>query len=213
MNKNYKQQFITIAIQSKALCFGSFTLKSGRQSPYFFNAGLFNNALALSCVGSCYAAAIQEHFPDIDLLFGPAYKGIPLVSATAQALHLNYQRNINIAFNRKEKKQHGEGGHLMGAPITGNTLIIDDVITAGTAVREVLTLLSDEPAHIQGLLIGLDRQEKNNDGISAVTALERSESLTVKSIIGAHDLLPYLKDQKDLKNLKRMEEYLNQFGC
>lgn len=211
--KDYQQRFINIALESEALCFGEFTLKSGRKSPYFFNAGKFNTARALYEVGACYAAAIQAHFPNVSLLFGPAYKGIPLVSTTAGVLFNEYQRDINCAFNRKEEKKHGEGGRLMGANIEGDILIIDDVITAGTAVREVFELLDGCEGTVKGLLIGLNRQEQGPNGESAITELEKEYGININSIIAAQDLITHLEQTNNSEHLEKMQSYLAKHGC
>ena len=165
---SYQQQFIELAIAKNALKFGEFTLKSGRVSPYFFNAGLFSNGAALALLARCYANAIIESGVEFDVLFGPAYKGIPLAAATATALADHFDRDVPFAYNRKEAKTHGEGGTIVGDPLQGKILIIDDVITAGTAVREVMTMITDNGAEPAGVVIGLNRQELGKGELSAI---------------------------------------------
>ena len=163
--QDYQQQFIQLALTHNALRFGEFTLKSGRTSPYFFNAGQFHSGGALAALGHCYAAALIASGIEFDMLFGPAYKGIPLVSSIAIALARDFGRDVPWCFNRKEAKDHGEGGSLVGAPLQGKVVIVDDVITAGTAIGEVMQLFSDYPqARASAILIGLDRQERGQDG-------------------------------------------------
>ncbi|RZI79519.1 MAG: orotate phosphoribosyltransferase, partial [Pseudomonas sp.] len=169
----YQRDFIRFAIDRGVLRFGEFTLKSGRTSPYFFNAGLFNSGSALAQLGRCYAAAIVDSKIPFDVLFGPAYKGIPLASATAVALADQHQLDVPWCFNRKEAKAHGEGGSLVGAPLEGNVLIIDDVITAGTAIREVMQIISAQQAKAAGVLIALNREERGNGELSAIQEVER----------------------------------------
>ena len=171
--EDYQTRFLEFAIERGVLRFGEFTLKSGRVSPYFFNAGLFNTGAALSELADYYAAALVDSGLDVDLLFGPAYKGIPLVSATAIALQRNYQRDYPFVFNRKEAKAHGEGGLLVGSPLAGKVMIIDDVITAGTAIREVMGVIAESDARAVGVLVAIDRQEK------AKASCPRSRRLSV----------------------------------
>ncbi len=191
----YQQAFLEFAIARQVLRFGEFTLKSGRQSPYFFNAGLFNSGAALLKLGGFYAAALQAAKLPVDMLFGPAYKGIPLVSATAIALAQHYDRDLPYAFNRKEAKAHGEGGSLVGAPLAGRVLLVDDVITAGTAVREALALVRQAGAEPVGVLIALNRQERGQGERSAIQELEDAESLRVISIVSLDELISYLAEQ------------------
>ena len=191
----YQQAFLEFAIARQVLRFGEFTLKSGRQSPYFFNAGLFNSGAALLKLGGFYAAALQAAKLPVDMLFGPAYKGIPLVSATAIALAQHYEIDLPYAFNRKEAKAHGEGGSLVGAPLAGRVLLVDDVITAGTAVREALALVRQAGAEPVGVLIALNRQERGQGERSAIQELEDAESLRVISIVSLDELISYLAEQ------------------
>ena len=194
--QGFQKQFIELAISQKALCFGEFELKSGRLSPYFFNAGLFNSGSALAELGRCYASAIEAAKLDYDVLFGPAYKGIPLASTTAVALADHHQRDVPYAYNRKEAKAHGEGGSLVGAPLKDSkVLIIDDVITAGTAVREVVELIRAQGAEVAGVVIGLNRQERGKGQLSAIQEVERDFGIPVISIISLAQVINYLKEQ------------------
>ena len=189
----FQRDFIQLAIEANALCFGSFTLKSGRNSPYFFNAGKFDNGQALAMLGKCYAAKIVSSGLSFDMLFGPAYKGIPLVAVTAAALAIDHGINVPYAFNRKEAKAHGEGGNIVGAELSGQVLIVDDVITAGTAIRDVLSLLSSfKQASAAGVVIGLDRCEKIAGDLSASQSFSRDHQLPVLSIVTIEDLLQFL---------------------
>ena len=196
---NFRQDFIRFAVQQNVLCFGEFQTKAGRLSPYFFNAGLFNDGAAIAAVGRAYAAAVTASGVEFDMLFGPAYKGIPLVTITAAALAQYEGRNVPFAFNRKEAKDHGEGGTLVGAPVKGRVLIVDDVMSAGTAARESIALIRAAGATPQAVAIALDRQEKaTEDGRdvdhSAVQYVERQLGLQVCSIARLSDLLQYLAD-------------------
>ena len=201
VNKNYKTQFIDNALDSGALKFGEFTLKSGRVSPHFFNAGEFCSGKALSALGHCYAAAIVESGVQFDVLFGPAYKGITLAAATSMALADHYDIDVPYCFNRKEAKSHGEGGTLVGAPLEGKVLIIDDVITAGTAIREVMTMVESAGADAAGVVIGLDRKEQGKTEQSAIQEVEQQFSIPVISIIDINDILAYLDDKEDMAEL------------
>jgi orotate phosphoribosyltransferase len=187
--QQYQLTFIDLALSRNALRFGRFTLKSGRESPYFFNAGLFSDGESLATLGRCYAAAIVASGLAFDMLFGPAYKGIALAAATAMALSVDHGRNVPFAFNRKEAKEHGEGGSIVGAPLAGRVLVVDDVITAGTAVRESLGLIRAAGAHAVGVALALDRQERGQSTLSAVQELERLEGLRCVSIITLADLI------------------------
>ena len=191
--KDYKQHFIALALERGALGFGRFTLKSGRESPYFFNAGRFNTGAALAALGACYADAIVAAGLEFDVLFGPAYKGIPLATATAVALAERHGRDVPWAFNRKEAKAHGEGGQLVGAPLAGRTLIIDDVITAGTAIREAIGIIRAAGGEPCGVVLALDRQERGRGERSAVQEVEQELGLPVTSIISLADLLADLE--------------------
>ena len=201
VNKNYKTQFIDNALDSGALKFGEFTLKSGRVSPHFFNAGEFCSGKGLSALGHCYAAAIVESGVQFDVLFGPAYKGITLAAATSMALADHYDIDVPYCFNRKEAKSHGEGGTLVGAPLEGKVLIIDDVITAGTAIREVMTMVESAGADAAGVVIGLDRKERGKTEQSAIQEVEQQFSIPVISIIDINDILAYLDDKEDMAEL------------
>ncbi len=208
-----KKRFIELAIKYQVLRFGEFTLKSGRISPYFFNAGLFNSGYALAELGSCYAQTIIEHDINYDVLFGPAYKGIPLVSAIAYALSVNHGIDKLYAFNRKEAKDHGEGGLIVGAELNGNVLIVDDVITAGTAIREAVDIIQAEGATTSAVLIALDRQEKGKSELSAIQEVNRDYGIDVFSIITMADLIDYLVGDDSLaQHLAAMEDYRSQYG-
>ena len=210
----YQRDFIRFAIDRGVLRFGEFTLKSGRTSPYFFNAGLFNSGSALAQLGRFYAAAIVESGIAFDVLFGPAYKGIPLAAATAVALAEHHDRDLPWCFNRKEAKAPGEGGSLVGAPLTGDVLIIDDVITAGTAIREVMQIIaSQDGAKAAGVLIALNRQERGNGELSAIQEVERDFGIPVVSIVSLNQVLQFLEDDPQLKqHLPAVRAYREQFG-
>ncbi|KTB71030.1 orotate phosphoribosyltransferase [Pseudomonas viridiflava ICMP 13104] len=209
----YQRDFIRFAIDRGVLRFGEFTLKSGRTSPYFFNAGLFNTGSALAQLGRFYAAAVVESGIGFDVLFGPAYKGIPLASATAVALAEHHGRDLPWCFNRKEAKAHGEGGSLVGSPLAGNVLIIDDVITAGTAIREVMQIIKDQDATAAGVLIALNRQERGNGELSAIQEVERDFGIPVVSIVSLNQVLEFLADDPQLKqHLPAVEAYRAQYG-
>ncbi|KIH81078.1 Orotate phosphoribosyltransferase [Pseudomonas batumici] len=209
----YQRDFIRFAIDRGVLRFGEFTLKSGRTSPYFFNAGLFNSGSALAQLGRFYAAAIVESGIAFDVLFGPAYKGIPLAAATAVALAEHHGRDLPWCFNRKEAKAHGEGGSLVGAPLAGDVLIIDDVITAGTAIREVMQIIQAQGAKPAGVLIALNRQERGNGELSAIQEVERDFAIPVVSIVSLTQVLQFLADDEQLKqHLPAVEAYRAQYG-
>ncbi|MGY2269644.1 MULTISPECIES: orotate phosphoribosyltransferase [Pseudomonas] len=210
----YQRDFIRFAIDRGVLRFGEFTLKSGRTSPYFFNAGLFNSGSALAQLGRFYAAAIVESGISFDVLFGPAYKGIPLAAATAVALADHHGQDLPWCFNRKEAKAHGEGGSLVGAPLKGDVLIIDDVITAGTAIREVMQIIaSQDGAKAAGVLIALNRQERGNGELSAIQEVERDFGIPVVSIVSLNQVLQFLEDDPQLKqHLPAVKAYREQFG-
>jgi orotate phosphoribosyltransferase len=208
-----KKRFIELAIKYQVLRFGEFTLKSGRISPYFFNAGLFNSGYALAELGSCYAQTILDNNIDYDVLFGPAYKGIPLVSAIAYALSVNHGIDKPYAFNRKEAKDHGEGGLIVGAELNGNVLIVDDVITAGTAIREAVDIIQDEGATTSAVLIALDRQEKGKSELSAIQEVYRDYGIDVFSIITMADLIDYLASENAFgEHLEAMQVYRQVYG-
>ncbi|RAS29621.1 MULTISPECIES: orotate phosphoribosyltransferase [unclassified Pseudomonas] len=209
----YQRDFIRFAIDRGVLRFGEFTLKSGRTSPYFFNAGLFNTGSALAQLGRCYAAAIVDSKIPFDVLFGPAYKGIPLAAATAVAMADQHQLDVPWCFNRKEAKDHGEGGSLVGAPLAGDVLIIDDVITAGTAIREVMQIINAQQAKAAGVLIALNREERGNGELSAIQEVERDFGIPVVSIVSLTQVLEFLADDPQLKqHLPAVEAYRAQYG-
>lgn len=191
--QKYQHDFIQLAIKHQALCFGEFTLKSGRTSPYFFNAGRFQTGSALAELGRYYAAAVKAANIEFDIVFGPAYKGIPLAATTAIALADHYQQDLPYCYNRKEAKDHGEGGTLVGAPLQGRVLIVDDVITAGTAVREVMSIIKTAGAQPAAVLIGLNRQEKGQGELSAIQEVEQSFGIPVVSIINLNHIIHYLE--------------------
>jgi orotate phosphoribosyltransferase len=190
--QDYKKEFIEFAIQRNVLRFGEFTLKSGRISPYFFNAGLFNTGGDLAKLGRYYAAALQAANVDFDVLFGPAYKGIPIATTTAVALANDYDLDVPYCFNRKEAKTHGEGGSLVGSPLAGRIMLVDDVITAGTAIRESMQLIKQHDASLAGVLIALDRQERGQGELSAIQEVERDFNTQVISIVTLFDVVAYL---------------------
>jgi orotate phosphoribosyltransferase len=190
--QDYKKEFIEFAIERNVLRFGEFTLKSGRVSPYFFNAGLFNTGGDLAKLGRYYAAALQAANVDFDVLFGPAYKGIPIATTTAVALSNDYDLDVPYCFNRKEAKTHGEGGNLVGSPLEGKIMLVDDVITAGTAIRESMLLIEQHKASLAGVLIALDRQERGQGELSAIQEVERDFNTQVISIVTLADVVAYL---------------------
>ena len=190
--QDYQLTFIELALSRQALRFGPFKLKSGRESPYFFNAGLFSDGEAIAVLGRCYAAAIARSALAFDMLFGPAYKGIPLVAATATALFEQHGRSVSYAFNRKEAKDHGEGGSNIGAPLAGRVLVIDDVVTAGTAVRESLALIRQHGASPAGVVFALDRQERGQGALSATQEIEREHGIPCVSVVTLADLIEAL---------------------
>ena len=211
--RDYQKAFIDFAINQDVLRFGEFTLKSGRTSPYFFNAGLFNTGEALAKLGQNYAQAIVDSGIEFDVLFGPAYKGIPLAAATAVALSEQHGRNVPYSFNRKEAKDHGEGGNIVGAPLQGKVLIIDDVITAGTAIREAMDIISAAGAQAAGVIIALDRQEKGQGETSAIQEVEAEYKIPVASIIKLENLISYIEqDEKFTNYLDAVKAYRKQYG-
>lgn len=211
--KTYQHQFIEFALEKQVLQFGEFTLKSGRVSPYFFNAGLFNTGKELALLGHFYAAAIIDSAIEFDLLFGPAYKGITIGTSTAIALSEQYHLDVPFCFNRKETKDHGEGGTLVGSPLTGNVMLVDDVITAGTAIKESMALIKAHQARLAGVLIALDRQERGYGELSAVQEVENNYKCQVKSIITLDDLISYLSDLPEMREqLKAISDYKQQYG-
>ena len=204
------QSFIELCLQLGVLRFGAFRLKSGRNSPYFFNAGLFNTGHALAELGRHYAAAIAQH--PCDVLFGPAYKGIPLVTSTAIALADQHGRNVPWAFNRKEAKDHGEGGNIVGAPLRGKVLLVDDVITAGTAIREAVDIIRAAGAEPVGVVLALDRQERGQGSRSAVQEVEEQLGLPVTSLIKLTDLIQHLAASGDAQQCAALQRYRQEFG-
>jgi len=211
---DFRNEFIALALRHRALRFGSFTLKSGRNSPYFFNAGEFSTGGSLAALGRCYAAAIAAAGVGFDMLFGPAYKGIPLAVATAVAISNDSGRDVPCAFNRKEAKTHGEGGVLMGAPLAGRVLVIDDVITAGTAVRGVVELIRGAGAEVAGVVLGLDRAERGSGTDSAVMELARELGAPVFSIARLDDVVRFLEASEELgEHLPAMLAYRRQWGA
>lgn len=211
--RDYQKAFIEFALSREVLRFGEFTLKSGRVSPYFFNAGLFNTGSALARLGQYYAQAIIESGLEFDVLFGPAYKGIPLAAACSVALADHHQRDVPYSFNRKEAKAHGEGGNIVGSPLQGRILIIDDVITAGTAIRESMQIIDAAGAKPAGVLIALDRQEKGSGELSAIQEVEQQYGIPVLSIIKLENLISYLEQQPDMQtNLAAVRAYREQYG-
>lgn len=210
---SYKTEFLEFAMDQGVLRFGEFTLKSGRVSPYFFNAGSFNTGAGLFKLGRFYAQAIVEAAMPFDVLFGPAYKGIPLVVATALALAAEHQRDMPFAFNRKQTKAYGEGGKLVGAPLAGRVLVVDDVITAGTAVREAAQIIREAQAEPVGVVISLDRQERGQSNRSAIQEVELDIGLTVISIATLQDVLAVLTERPDMaEQLRAMQAYQQKYG-
>jgi orotate phosphoribosyltransferase len=210
----HQQAFLDLALSRDVLRFGEFTLKSGRQSPYFFNMGKLDSGAALAQVGSAYAAAAQASEIRFDMLFGPAYKGIPLAAATAIALAREHARDLPWSYNRKEAKDHGEGGVLVGAPLAGRVLIVDDVISAGTAVRQSLALIRATGAIVAGVLVALDRQERGQGELSATQELTRDEGIPVIAIATLADLLEYAGSRPGLAaQARRLHDYLQRYGA
>ena len=210
--EQYQNDFVDFMLEIGALKFGEFTLKSGRVSPYFFNAGQFNQGNHLSQLGQFYAQAIEASGIKFDVLFGPAYKGIPLVAATAIALNDSFNRSVPYSFNRKEAKDHGEGGNIVGHPLEGDILIIDDVITAGTAIREAKDIIDANGAKTKGVVVALDRQEKGKGELSAIQEVEQNFGIAVVSIINLSHIVDYLKANDDKNIISRIESYRSQYG-
>jgi orotate phosphoribosyltransferase len=207
----YQSRFVDYCLQRGALRFGEFKLKSGRVSPYFFNAGIFNRGADLAALAAFYADAIEHSEIEFDLLFGPAYKGIPLAAITASALFQLHRRDVPYAFNRKEAKDHGEGGSIVGAEISGRVMIIDDVITAGTAIREAISLIESHGAQVTAVTIALDRQEKGQGQMSAIQELEQ-QGLSIVSIIKLEHILEYLEGSDDHAYRESIEAYRCRYG-
>ncbi len=211
--KPYQRDFIEFALSRQVLKFGEFTLKSGRKSPYFFNAGLFNTGRDLALLGRFYAAALIDSEIEFDVLFGPAYKGIPIATTTAVSLAENHQLDVPYCFNRKEAKDHGEGGSLVGSALSGRIMLVDDVITAGTAIRESMTLIQSNGASLAGVLIALDRQERGQGTLSAIQEVERDYGCKVISIITLNDLISWLEEKPEYaENLATVRAYRTEFG-
>ncbi|NRB23651.1 orotate phosphoribosyltransferase [Shewanella sp.] len=211
--KAYQREFIEFALERQVLRFGEFTLKSGRISPYFFNAGLFNTGRDLARLGRFYATALVDSGIEHDLLFGPAYKGIPIATTTAVALCEHHDIDMPYCFNRKEKKQHGEGGSLVGSELKGRVMLVDDVITAGTAIRESMEIIQAHDASLAGVLIALDRQEKGKGELSAIQEVERDFGCEIISIIKLGDLINYLSEKPGMEaQLASVSAYRDQYG-
>lgn len=211
--KGYQREFIEFALGKGVLKFGEFTLKSGRTSPYFFNAGLFNTGADLARLGRYYSAALEDSGIAYDVLFGPAYKGIPIASATVVSLYEHYQKDVPYCFNRKEKKDHGEGGSLVGSPLNGRIMLVDDVITAGTAIRESMDIVEANGASLAGVLIALDRQEKGRGELSAIQEVERDYKAPVIAIVTLGDIIEYLSERPGNEDmLAKMQEYRATYG-
>ena len=211
--ENYQKDFLTFAIEIGVLKFGEFTLKSGRHSPYFFNSGLFNSGRSLSSLGGFYAKTIIASDIEFDMIYGPAYKGIPLASAMAIALANDYDRDVPYAFNRKEAKDHGEGGTIVGAPLQGKVLIIDDVISAGTSVRESIDIIKAQGAQPAGVVIALDRQEVGKTDKTAIQEVEKEFGIPVVSIVCLGNLINYLEQQANLQEyVTAIKSYREKYG-
>lgn len=211
--QKYQEEFISFAIEQGVLQFGEFVLKSGRVSPWFFNSGLFNTGFALARLGHYYSETIVSKALEFDILFGPAYKGIPLVAATAIALANDHGRDVPYVFNRKETKDHGEGGDLVGAPLAGNTLIIDDVITAGTAIREAVSIIDTSDAVLVGVVIAVDREERGKGDVSAIGEVEQNYGINVTSIVKCSDIVEYLETHNTAPGiLEKMNDYIDNYG-
>jgi len=211
--KQFQRDFIEFALNRQVLKFGQFTLKSGRTSPYFFNAGLFNTGSDLAKLGRFYAAALQDAAIEFDVLFGPAYKGIPIATTTAVALADHYDLDVPYCFNRKEAKTHGEGGNVVGSPLKGRIMLVDDVITAGTAIRESMQLIQAQGAELSGVLVALDRQERGQGELSAIQEVERDFNTKVVAIISLPDLISYLEDKPEMaEHLQAVKAYRAQYG-
>ncbi|MDY4281180.1 MAG: orotate phosphoribosyltransferase [[Pasteurella] mairii] len=211
--QNYKIEFIKFALSRHVLRFGEFTLKSGRVSPYFFNAGLFNTSADLARLGEFYASAIEDSQLNYDMIFGPAYKGIPIGTTVAVALFNRYQRDIPVCFNRKEAKDHGEGGNLIGCPLQGKVLLVDDVITAGTAIREAMDLIAANQAKLSAVVIALNRKERGKGELSAIQEVERDYQCQVLSIIDLDDLMHFIEqDEQYRQYLPAMRDYREKYG-
>ncbi|MCG6964947.1 MAG: orotate phosphoribosyltransferase [Chromatiaceae bacterium] len=211
--QDYQREFLDFALDLGVLRFGQFTLKSGRISPYFFNAGLFNTGAALARLGRFYAQTIVDAGLKYDVLYGPAYKGIPLAAVTAAALYDRHGIDVPYAFNRKEAKAHGEGGRIVGHPLEGDILIIDDVITAGTAIRESMDIIAAEGAKPAGVVIALDRQERGKGERSAIQEVEADYGMPVAAIVRLRELVEYIRQRGDaMQHLENIEAYRREYG-
>ncbi|MFA0551123.1 orotate phosphoribosyltransferase [Vibrio lentus] len=211
--KAYQREFIEFALEKEVLKFGEFTLKSGRKSPYFFNAGLFNTGRDLACLGRFYAAALADSGIEFDVLFGPAYKGIPIATTTAVALADHHDVDTPYCFNRKEAKNHGEGGNLVGSELEGRIMLVDDVITAGTAIRESMEIIQANDADLAGVLVAIDRQEKGKGELSAIQEVERDFGCAIISIVSLTDLVTFLEEKgTDAAHLESVKAYRAQYG-
>ena len=211
--QEYQKEFIEFALENDVLKFGSFTLKSGRQSPYFFNTGLFNTGAKLARLGGYYAQAIINSGIEFDMIYGPAYKGIPLAAATSIALAVNHDRDVPFCSNRKEVKDHGEGGMILGAPLAGKVLIIDDVISAGTSVNESIEVFNTMGADLAGVIISLNRQERGKGELSAIQEIEQQHKVPVESIVSLVDLIEHLSVQEEMTDhLQQVLAYREQYG-
>lgn len=211
--KAYQREFIEFALEKQVLKFGEFTLKSGRKSPYFFNAGLFNTGSDLARLGRFYAAALADSGIEFDVLFGPAYKGIPIATTTAVALADHHNMDTPYCFNRKEAKAHGEGGSLVGSDLKGRIMLVDDVITAGTAIRESMEIIQHQGADLAGVLVAIDRQEKGKAELSAIQEVERDFGCRVTAIVSLSDLIAYLEEQGNAsEHLESVKAYRAEFG-
>ncbi|WP_029825344.1 orotate phosphoribosyltransferase [Vibrio parahaemolyticus] len=211
--KAYQREFIEFALEKEVLKFGEFTLKSGRKSPYFFNAGLFNTGRDLASLGRFYAAALADSGIEFDVLFGPAYKGIPIATTTAVALADHHDIDTPYCFNRKEAKDHGEGGNLVGSALEGRIMLVDDVITAGTAIRESMEIIKANGADLAGVLVAIDRQEKGKGELSAIQEVERDFGCAVISIVSLGDLITYLEEKGNAtEHLEAVKAYRAEYG-
>jgi len=213
--QDYQTAFLDFVVEHEILKFGEFTLKSGRVSPYFFNAGLFNTGTKLAFLSQCYAAAITESGADFDVIFGPAYKGIPLAATTALALSNNHKIDKPYCFNRKEAKDHGEGGSIVGAALSGKVLVVDDVITAGTAIREAVEIIQQNGASLASIAVAMDRQERGTGETSAIQEIEQNYQISVISIITLQDIVDYLKRANSgalQSHLEAVEDYRAEYG-
>ncbi|EGQ8262019.1 orotate phosphoribosyltransferase [Vibrio parahaemolyticus] len=211
--KAYQREFIEFALEKEVLKFGEFTLKSGRKSPYFFNAGLFNTGRDLARLGRFYAAALADSGIEFDVLFGPAYKGIPIATTTAVALADHHDIDTPYCFNRKEAKNHGEGGNLVGSALEGRIMLVDDVITAGTAIRESMEIIKANGADLAGVLVAIDRQEKGKGELSAIQEVERDFGCAVTSIVSLGDLITYLEEKGNAtEHLEAVKAYRAEYG-